>query len=50
MGFSFKHMEIKDVVIIEPQVFKDDRGFFMETYKKSEFEKADISFNFKQDN
>jgi len=38
------------VVIIEPQVFKDDRGFFMETYKKSEFEKADISFNFKQDN
>jgi dTDP-4-dehydrorhamnose 3,5-epimerase len=50
MGFLFKRTEIKDVVIIEPQVFKDDRGFFMETYKKSEFEKADISFNFKQDN
>jgi dTDP-4-dehydrorhamnose 3,5-epimerase len=36
--------------LIEPFVFGDERGFFMETYKKSEFEKAGIKYDFPQDN
>ncbi len=50
MPFKFKRTEISEVVIIEPLVFQDDRGFFMETYKKSEFEKAGIKEEFVQDN
>ena len=33
---------IKDVVIIEPQVFGDARGYFMETYQIDEFAAAGI--------
>ena len=40
---------IKDLLIIEPQLFKDDRGFFYETYNKKNFEKI-IKTNFIQDN
>ncbi|PLX67021.1 MAG: dTDP-4-dehydrorhamnose 3,5-epimerase [Denitrovibrio sp.] len=50
MPFNFNHTEIYDVQIIEPKVFYDARGFFMETYKKSDFQKAGIDFNFVQDN
>lgn len=42
--------EIPDVVIIKPQVFEDDRGFFMESYQKQRFEKAGIGHEFVQDN
>ena len=37
MPFRFVQSEIAEVVIIEPRVFPDERGFFMETYKRSEF-------------
>ena len=37
MPFRLVATEIPEVKIIEPQVFADDRGFFMETYKRSEF-------------
>ncbi len=50
MPFVFIKTEIKDVILIKPKVFGDSRGFFMETYKKSEFEKAGVSTNFVQDN
>lgn len=50
MPFEFLKTEIPEVVLIKPKVFKDDRGFFMETYKKSEFERAGIPTNFVQDN
>ena len=51
MTFEFKKLEIPDVVLIEPKVFEDERGFFMETYKKEEFdEKARINGEFIQDN
>ncbi|MBD1878310.1 dTDP-4-dehydrorhamnose 3,5-epimerase [Coleofasciculus sp. FACHB-T130] len=43
--------EIADVLIIEPKVFSDDRGFFYESYNQKAFsEKAGISANFAQDN
>lgn len=50
MPFQFKRMEISDVVLVEPRVFPDDRGFFLETYKKSDFIKNGIDVDFIQDN
>jgi dTDP-4-dehydrorhamnose 3,5-epimerase len=50
MPFSFKRLEIPDVILVEPKVFGDDRGFFVETYKQSEFLEAGIKDDFIQDN
>ena len=50
MGFTFTPTAIPDVVIVTPTVFGDDRGFFMETYKKEEFHEAGITAEFVQDN
>ncbi len=48
--FKFIKTEIPDVIIIEPQIFWDDRGFFMETYSEKEFKQNWINSNFVQDN
>lgn len=48
--FIFNKTEIEGVFIIEPKVFGDERGFFMETYKQSDFEQAGLKYNFIQDN
>ena len=48
--FTFKETKIKDVYIIEPKVFGDNRGYFMETYRKEDFDKAGLKYNFVQDN
>jgi dTDP-4-dehydrorhamnose 3,5-epimerase len=40
---------IKDLLIIEPQLFKDDRGFFYESYNKNNLDKV-INVFFVQDN
>lgn len=50
MPFKFQRLEIPDVILIEPQVFGDERGFFMETYKHSEFSAFGITEHFLQDN
>jgi len=50
MPFEFKRLEIPDVILIKPKVFEDERGFFMETYKKEDFERAGIRGEFVQDN
>lgn len=50
MPFEFERQNIKDVILIKPKVFGDNRGFFMETYKKSEFAKMGIDVEFNQDN
>ncbi|MEO2069353.1 MAG: dTDP-4-dehydrorhamnose 3,5-epimerase [Desulfurobacteriaceae bacterium] len=50
MPFEFIKTEIPEVIIVKPIVFGDERGFFMETFKKSDFEKAGIDTNFVQDN
>lgn len=50
MPFVFKKLSIPDVVLIEPKVFGDERGFFMETYKESEFFKFGIKKRFIQEN
>lgn len=41
---------LPEIIIIEPEVFGDDRGFFTEVYHKEKFEKAGIQGPFVQDN
>lgn len=41
---------IPDVLIIEPQVFEDNRGYFVETYNQAKFEDNGLKYNFIQDN
>ena len=50
MPFEFERQKIKDVILIKPKVFGDSRGFFMETYKKSDFRANGIDIEFNQDN
>ena len=50
MPFTFKSLDIAEVILIEPKVFEDDRGFFMETYKMPDFVASGIKGNFIQDN
>ncbi len=49
---KFKKIEtsIKDVYIIEPTVFGDNRGYFMETYSDAEFAEIGLHYHFVQDN
>jgi len=42
--------KIPGLLIIEPKVFEDDRGYFFESYNQSVFEKENLRFNFVQDN
>lgn len=41
---------LPDVVLIEPRVFGDERGFFMETYQAQRFAQAGLPTHFVQDN
>lgn len=50
MPFKFNSTEIKDVIVVEPRSFPDGRGFFFENYKKSDFIKNGIEYEFVQDN
>lgn len=50
MPFKFKPQAIEEVILVEPKVFGDARGFFMETYKKSDFFANGITVEFNQDN
>ena len=42
--------KLKDVKIIEPNLFEDERGFFMESYSEEKYKELGIDFNFVQDN
>jgi dTDP-4-dehydrorhamnose 3,5-epimerase len=48
--FRFEKLEIPEVILVEAQKFGDDRGFFAETYKRSEFAAHGIPHAFVQDN
>ena len=50
MPFEFERLGLAGVVLIRPRVLPDGRGFFMETYKRSEFVAAGITDSFVQDN
>jgi dTDP-4-dehydrorhamnose 3,5-epimerase len=47
---KFIPLGIPDIILIEPRVFSDDRGFFLESYRRDEFEAAGIDAHFVQDN
>lgn len=48
--FNFIETKIKDLYVIEPLVYGDDRGYFMESYNKQSFNKAGLNMEFVQDN
>lgn len=50
MAFTFEKTKIPGVVIIQPKVFGDSRGYFMETFKKLDYATAGIDKEFVQDN
>ncbi len=47
---KFLPTPLPGVLLIEPQVFQDQRGFFLESYQKKYFSEAGIPFDFVQDN
>lgn len=49
-SMKFNETPLKDVVVIEPTVFGDERGFFMETWNADTFRKAGLDVAFLQDN
>ena len=48
--FNKIETSIQGLYILEPIVFEDNRGYFMETYSKKEFEEIGLNYNFVQDN
>jgi dTDP-4-dehydrorhamnose 3,5-epimerase len=47
---QFTKLDIRDVILIEPSVFEDQRGFFLESYHKQQFAAAGLGTDFVQDN
>ena len=48
---KFTRTEIPDVIVSEPQIFKDDRGYFAETFRQDQLEKfIGYTINFCQEN
>ena len=50
MAFNFIETEIPEVIYIEPTMFTDERGYFLEKYKRSDFYNNGIRYDFVQDN
>ncbi len=49
-NFTFTETGIQGVYIVEQQCYGDNRGYFMETYKKADFDAVGLSYDFIQDN
>lgn len=47
---KYTPLGVPDIVLIEPQVFGDERGFFMETWREDEFKTSVADISFVQDN
>jgi dTDP-4-dehydrorhamnose 3,5-epimerase len=50
MEFKLEQTGIRDLLIITPETFQDDRGFFTETYRKDKFSEFGLDVEFVQDN
>jgi len=50
MPFTFTPTDLDGVILIEPRVFGDHRGFFLESYKQSDFGNAGVNVSFVQEN
>ncbi len=46
----FSRLSLPDVICVEPKIFRDDRGHFLENYHRTRFAEAGISAEFVQDN
>jgi dTDP-4-dehydrorhamnose 3,5-epimerase len=49
-NFTFTKTEIEGLLVIEPKVYGDNRGYFMETYQEKEFKENGLDVKFVQDN
>lgn len=47
---NFIKTKIEDVIIVEPRIFNDERGYFFESYNQKAFKDGGIDCNFVQDN
>lgn len=47
---QFIPLEIPEVILIKPDIYRDNRGFFLESWQKNKFKEAGIDFEFVQDN
>jgi dTDP-4-dehydrorhamnose 3,5-epimerase len=50
INMDFEKTKFDDAYLIKPQVFQDDRGFFLESYNELKFKEAAINTKFVQDN
>lgn len=50
MEFKLEKTNLRDLVIITPDIFQDERGFFTETYRKDKFSEFGLDLEFVQDN
>ena len=48
--FKFTETGIEGMFVVEPTVFEDNRGYFMETYQENDFKEAGYDLKFVQDN
>lgn len=47
---KFIHTELDGVLVIQPDIFRDPRGFFLETYQQHKYREGAIAQSFVQDN
>src|ERR1700759_4587259 len=50
MEFKLEETGIRDLMVIVPDIFQDDRGFFIESYRKDKFAEFGLHAVFVQDN
>ncbi len=50
MDFHVEETHLRNLLIITPEIFQDDRGFFTETYRKDKFSEFGLDLEFVQDN
>jgi len=50
MSFTFKKLDIPEVILVEAKAFPDERGYFLESFKKSSFASNGVDTKFVQDN
>ena len=50
MGFKIESRHLGEIAVVVPDVYPDDRGFFMETFRADEFKKLGLPYEYYQDN
>ena len=50
MGIRIESKQLNGVIVLVPEVFEDDRGFFFEAYRRDQFEEFEVRDEFVQDN